>query len=130
MKRILDFKDLYSTAIYKSKNPEFNKFPEKLSFPRFLPKKINTEQISRQFGVFTACHCSFKSNLLLKKLEFTKTFACGYQDKVEGLACLSEYEIWTFGDDWFMKLYSDEGELLQSIRTTSGERPRDIAVAT
>lgn len=79
--------------------------------------------------MFTAnTHCSFKSNLLLKKLEFTETFPCGYKNKIEDLACLSEYDIWTFGIDGFMKLYSDKGELLQSIRTMSGSTPRDITV--
>lgn len=73
-------------------------------------------------------NCSFKANLLLKKLEFTEAFPCWCQNHIEGLACLSEYKIWTFGDDGFMKLYSEEGELLQSIQTTSGESSRDIAV--
>lgn len=33
------------------------------------------------------------------------------------MACPSEYEIWTFGHDECVKLYSHKGELLQSIKT-------------
>ncbi|XP_062614793.1 uncharacterized protein LOC134276563, partial [Saccostrea cucullata] len=44
-------------------------------------------------------------------------------------ACLNDEEIWTSGDDSIMKLFSfNQGSLLKSIRTKSGNRPYDIAV--
>lgn len=119
MKRISDLEDYYSTAVYKSKNAIFNSFPEKLSFPSFLPRKIDKGPFGRQFGVLTTgSRCSFQSNLLLKSSHIIETFYSGHR-RIHGLACLSEYEIWTFGDDEYMKLYSDKGELLQSIQTKS-----------
>lgn len=88
----------------------------------------------RQFGVLTTdSRCSFQSNLLLKNSDIIGTFVPGHS-WLHGLACLSEYEIWTIGSDnnltfdydKYMKLYSDKGELLQSIK--SDHKPVAIAV--
>eukprot|EP00105_Crassostrea_gigas_P036142 XP_019920290.1 PREDICTED: uncharacterized protein LOC105321943 [Crassostrea gigas] len=134
LKRILDLEDFYSTAVYKSKNAVFNRFPEKLSFPSFLPKKIDTRHLSRQFGVLTTeSRCSFQSNLLLKSLNTIETFESGHS-LIHGLACLSEYEIWIIGGDNSlrydsgkrMKLFSTKGELLRSIK--ANDKPVAIAV--
>lgn len=134
LKRILDFKDFYSTAVYKSKNAVFNRFPEKISFPSFLSKKIDVGHLSRQFGLFTTeSGCSFQSNLLLKSLNTIETFESGHR-WIHGLACLSEYEIWIIGRDNSygsdsgkrMKLYSTKGELLQSVK--ANYKPVAIAV--
>ncbi|XP_052692500.1 uncharacterized protein LOC128170770 [Crassostrea angulata] len=134
LKRILDLVDFYLTAVYKSKNAVFNRFPEKLSFPSFLPKKIDTGHLSRQFGVFTTeSRCSFQSNLLLKSLNTIETFESGHS-RIHGLACLSEYEIWIIGSDNSygcdsgkgMKLFSTKGELLRSKKAI--DTPVAIAV--
>jgi hypothetical protein len=45
------------------------------------------------------------------------------------VACLSDEEIWTRGNDNTMKLFSiNQGLLLKSITTKSGNEPEDIAV--
>ncbi|XP_062567370.1 uncharacterized protein LOC134229636 isoform X2 [Saccostrea cucullata] len=45
------------------------------------------------------------------------------------VACLSDEEIWTSGNDRTMKLYSiNQGSLLKPITTKSGNDPTDIAV--
>nr|XP_034321912.1 uncharacterized protein LOC117688206 [Crassostrea gigas] len=134
LKRILDLEDFYSTAVYKSKNSVFNRFPEKLSFPSFLPKKIDAGHLSRQFGVLTTeSRCSFQSDILLKRSDIIRQFESEY-GKLHGLACLSEYEIWTIGlsdskifaFDNSIRLLSDKGELLRSIKTDY--KPVAIAV--
>lgn len=133
LKRILDLEDFYLTAVYKSKNAVFNRFPEKLSFPSFLPKKIKTGHLSRQFGVLTTnSRCSFQSNLLLLRSDIIDTFEFGCR-LIHGLACLSEYEILTIGYDsmgcgfdYSITLYSDKGDLLQYIKTDC--KPVAIAV--
>ncbi|XP_062595935.1 tripartite motif-containing protein 2-like [Saccostrea cucullata] len=51
----------------------------------------------------------------------------GYE--LDNVACLSDEEIWTSGNDNTMKLYSmNQGSLLKSITTKSGKWPSDIVV--
>ncbi|XP_062616473.1 uncharacterized protein LOC134278172 [Saccostrea cucullata] len=56
------------------------------------------------------------------------TIDTGYR-YLYNVACLSDEEIWTSGCDTTMKLYSiNQGSLLKSITTKSGNVPYDIAV--
>ncbi|XP_061168230.1 uncharacterized protein LOC133177137 [Saccostrea echinata] len=66
---------------------------------------------------------------LLDEPETVTTIDTGYKDYLYSVACLSDEEIWTRGDDNIMKLYSiNQGSLLKSITTKSGNIPIDIAV--
>ncbi|XP_062573449.1 E3 ubiquitin-protein ligase TRIM71-like [Saccostrea cucullata] len=79
---------------------------------------------------------------LLDEPETVTTIDTGYQYYLYNVACLSDEEIWTSGDDRTMKLYSINqgslftikrifnlhGSLLKSITTKSEKRPSDIAV--
>ncbi|XP_062601188.1 uncharacterized protein LOC134262881 [Saccostrea cucullata] len=65
---------------------------------------------------------------LLDEPETVTTIDTGYRS-LYSVACLSDQEIWTSGEDSTMKLYSiNQGSLLKSIRTRSGFIPWDIAV--
>ena len=45
------------------------------------------------------------------------------------VSCLSENALWTCGDDdKIIKLYSLQGKLLKSVRTKSGNPPRDLVI--
>ncbi|XP_062620698.1 uncharacterized protein LOC134282310 [Saccostrea cucullata] len=65
---------------------------------------------------------------LLDEPETVTTIDTGYE-YLYNVACLSDDEIWTRGNDITMKLYSiNQGSLLKSITTKSGNGPCDIAV--
>ncbi|XP_062605968.1 uncharacterized protein LOC134267777 isoform X1 [Saccostrea cucullata] len=66
---------------------------------------------------------------LLDEPETVTTIDTGYKEYLAHVACLSDEEIWTRGNDDVMKLYSiNQGSLLKSITTKSGKPPYDIAV--
>ncbi|XP_062583685.1 uncharacterized protein LOC134245412 [Saccostrea cucullata] len=67
---------------------------------------------------------------LVDEPETVTTIDTGYENLYE-VACLSDEEIWTSGDDNTVKLFSiNQGSLLKSIKTKSGNMPWDIAVTT
>ncbi|XP_061168998.1 uncharacterized protein LOC133178273 [Saccostrea echinata] len=81
---------------------------------QFSPPSVQ-EQISEVFGKITADQ------------HYTKY--TGILNGLYNVACLSDEEIWTSGNDSTMKLFSiNQGSRLKSITTKSGYRPRDIAV--
>ncbi|XP_062598800.1 E3 ubiquitin-protein ligase TRIM71-like [Saccostrea cucullata] len=116
---------------------------------KFIPEKIQEEKLSKMFGTLSSG--SFTSDKdgyimkttqkspeagssppvkqLLDELETLKTVNTGYNQYLINVACLSDEEIWTRGSDTTMKLYSiNQGSLLKSITTKSGNRAEDIAV--
>ncbi|XP_061179578.1 E3 ubiquitin-protein ligase TRIM36-like [Saccostrea echinata] len=146
LKKILYINDFpLSTAEYKSRNAEFRSLPPKISvsLPRFSPYHINTEQLLQMFGslsvlsLTTEEHCytmetpeavscsSVKQ--LLDESELITNIDTEYED-LYNVTCLSNEEIWTYGDEKVMKLYNLQGRLLKAIETKSGTNPRDIAV--
>ncbi|XP_062604163.1 uncharacterized protein LOC134265983 [Saccostrea cucullata] len=65
---------------------------------------------------------------LLDEPETVSTIDTGH-NYLTNVACLSDEEIWTSGDDNTMKLFStNQGSLLKSITTKSENWPYDIAV--
>ncbi|XP_062620703.1 uncharacterized protein LOC134282315 [Saccostrea cucullata] len=66
---------------------------------------------------------------LLDQPEIVTTIYTRFKDYLCNVACLSDEEIWTHGNENTMKLYSiNQGSLLKSIRTKSGILAGDIAV--
>ncbi|XP_061168270.1 E3 ubiquitin-protein ligase TRIM71-like isoform X2 [Saccostrea echinata] len=116
------------------------------SIPKFTPGKIQGE-LRKLFGALSSSTLtsdkhgySMKTQKspdtgssppvkqLLDEPETVTTIDTGY-DNLYNVACLSDEEIWTSGEDSTMKLYSiNQGSLLKSIRTKSGYKPSDIAV--
>ncbi|XP_062567269.1 uncharacterized protein LOC134229532 [Saccostrea cucullata] len=118
------------------------------SLPKFMPKKIHKEELFKLFGALSSSSLtsdkhgySMKttqkspeagSSPLVKQLldepETVTTIDTGYGG-LYNVACLSDEEIWTSGYESTMKLYSiNQGSLLKSIKTKSGNRPKDIVV--
>ncbi|XP_061167675.1 E3 ubiquitin-protein ligase TRIM71-like [Saccostrea echinata] len=135
----------FTTVIETYKN-----LPHKivLSLPKFRPDKIQGKELSKLFGSLSSSSLTSDKHgysmkrtqksteagssppvkQLLDEPETVTTIDTGY-DRLYSVACLSDEEIWTSGNGSTMKLYSiNQGSLLKSITTMSGNRPYDIAV--
>ncbi|XP_062598828.1 tripartite motif-containing protein 3-like [Saccostrea cucullata] len=64
---------------------------------------------------------------LLDEPELITIIGTGY-DRLYSLTCHSDKEIWTCGNKKIMKLFNIQGKLQKSIKTKSGNKPRDVAV--
>ncbi|XP_062610685.1 E3 ubiquitin-protein ligase TRIM71-like [Saccostrea cucullata] len=128
----------------------YRNLPHKItvSLPEFIPGKIH-EELCKLFGTLSSSSFTSDKNgysmkttqkspeagssppvkQLLDEPETVTTIDTGY-GQLYNVACLSDEEIWTSGIDSTMKLYSiNQGSLLKSITTKSGNRPwEDIAV--
>ncbi|XP_062618135.1 tripartite motif-containing protein 55-like [Saccostrea cucullata] len=143
---VLESTDISSLFSLSSTLDEYRKLPKKItvSIPKFIPKKLQADQL------FSLKTISLKSDehddsmkttqkspeagssppvkQLLDEPETVTTIDTGYGE-LYNVACLSDEEIWTSGNDNTMKLYSiNQGSLLKSITTKSGNKPSDIAV--
>ncbi|XP_062618622.1 E3 ubiquitin-protein ligase TRIM71-like [Saccostrea cucullata] len=127
----------------------YRNLPQKIlpSLPKFGPGRIN-EELGKIFGTLSPSSLTLDKHgysikttqkspeagssppvkQLLDEPETVVTIHTKY-GKLYEVACLSDEEIWTSGNDKTMKLYSiNQGSLLKSITTKSGNRPWDIAV--
>ncbi|XP_019918136.3 tripartite motif-containing protein 2 [Magallana gigas] len=148
LKKSLNSNDVSLVSSYKSRVAEFRILPPKLtvSLPRFIPQKINKEQIYRQIGSLSAL--SIKTEEHGYTLDFSGAESSppdrplidvpriiteinteyGESNRLRCVSCLSDDEVWTYGDDNMVRLYNLHSKLVKSIQTKSGEIPGDIAV--
>ncbi|XP_061193046.1 uncharacterized protein LOC133201264 [Saccostrea echinata] len=143
----IDISKLFSVT---SKVHIYRNLPQKIvpSLPKFIPRKIQGEELSKLFGALSPSSLISEENRysmktsqksqeaessppvkqLLDEPEIVTTIDTGYV-YLYNVACLSDEEIWTSGIDCTMKLLSiSEGSLLKSIRTKSKRWPYDMAV--
>lgn len=52
----------------------------------------------------------------------------GLYNELRSVSCLNDENIWTCGNNNILELYNLQGELVKSIETKSGKKPKDIAV--
>ncbi|XP_062575485.1 uncharacterized protein LOC134237396 [Saccostrea cucullata] len=127
----------------------YRNLPQKIlpSLPKFVPGRIN-EELGKIFGTLSPSTLTLDKHgysmktiqkspeagssppvkQLLDEPETVTTIDIGYV-YLYNVTCLSDEEIWTSGDGKTMKLYSiNQGSLLKSITTKSGNSPYDIAV--
>ncbi|XP_061165936.1 tripartite motif-containing protein 2-like [Saccostrea echinata] len=150
METVTDTNDLSKLFSVTSNVHTYRNLPHKImpSLPKFIPGKIQGEELSKLFGVLSSNSLtsdkygySMKTpqkspeagssppvKQLLDKPRTVTTIDTGYGNLCN-VACLSDEEIWTCGRGSIMKLYSiNQGSLLKSITTKSGNRPYSIAV--
>nr|XP_034315658.1 tripartite motif-containing protein 2-like isoform X1 [Crassostrea gigas]XP_034315659.1 tripartite motif-containing protein 2-like isoform X1 [Crassostrea gigas] len=148
LKILLNSNDVSLAFAYNSRNAQFRRLPPKLtvSLPRFTPQKINKEQIYQQIGSLSALSIKTEENSykmdspaaessppdkpLIDEPRIITDINTEYgeSNKLRGVSCLGDDEVWTRGQDNMMRLYNLHGKLVKSIQTKSGKIPRDIAV--
>ncbi|XP_062602815.1 uncharacterized protein LOC134264538 [Saccostrea cucullata] len=151
MEHAIDTNDLSKLFSVMPNVHTYRNLPQKIvpSLPKFIPARKQGEELSKMFGTLSSS--SFSSDKhgysmkttqkspeagssppvkqLLDESETVTTIDTGYREYLYNVACLSDEEIWTRGDDNTMKLFSiNQGSELKSITTKSGNTPCDIAV--
>ncbi|XP_062611838.1 uncharacterized protein LOC134273662 [Saccostrea cucullata] len=146
----IDTYDLSKLFDFTSNVNIYRILPQKFapSLPKFTPGKIQGEKLGKLFGTLSSSSLTLDKHgysmktteksleagssprvkQLLDKPEIVTTIDTEY-NQIYSMACVSDKEIWTKGYDSTMKLYSiNQGSLLKSITTRSGNIPQDIAV--
>ncbi|XP_061167568.1 uncharacterized protein LOC133176464 [Saccostrea echinata] len=149
MEMAIDTNDLSKLFSVTSSVHIYRNLPDKImpSLPKFIPGKIH-EELGKLFGALSPSSLTSDKHgysmktpqkspeagssppvkQLLDEPETVTTIDTGY-GRLYNVACLSDEEIWTSGNDKTMKLYNiNQGSLLKSITTMSGNMPEDIAV--
>ena len=154
---ILDLKCLLGTSNvdlvskYRSRIAEFRKLPPKLriSYPNFLPQKINRDELRRKFRSFTRLSIETEEqgytvpspgaesslparplldvSRIITNIHIPTRLCIAYYHQLN-ISCLSDKHIWTSGDNKIMELYNLQGHILDSVQIKSGINPHDIAV--
>ncbi|XP_055999600.1 uncharacterized protein LOC125655527 [Ostrea edulis] len=129
------------TMEYRSKNKEFRKLPPKVrvSLPTFSP--IDHEQLYKSLGSliplsfttdengYTLKKAETSPKELMDEPELVTTINTGYEN-LRSVTCLSEEEFWISALLSDMKCFNVQGTVINTIKTKSGEWPRDIAVTS
>ncbi|XP_052684425.1 tripartite motif-containing protein 3-like [Crassostrea angulata] len=148
LKKLQHSNDVSRVSAYKSKIAEFRRLPPKLtvSLPSFTPQKINKEQLYQQFGSLSASSIKTEEQVYtmdspgaessppdrplidVPRIITEINTEYGDSNRLGSVSCLSDEELWTRGWDNKMRLYNLKGKLVKSVKTKSGNDPRDIAV--
>lgn len=138
--KLMNSNDVSRVSAYTSRIAQFRKLPPKLtiSSPSFTPQKIS-KGIYQQVGFLSAFSISTENRdyvrppdrAFIDKPQIINEIATMFPESSElhSMSCLSDEEIWTCGQyDDAMRLYNIDGQLVQEIRTRSGNSPKGITV--
>lgn len=134
LRKLLNSNDLCLISEYKSRIAEFKRFPpkQKVLLPRFSFQKINTKDLSQQFGFLSALSVTTEEDIpvytlgptrvksspsdlpLLEVPRILTAIDTGYT-LLNSVACLNDEAIWTHGKNKIMKLYNLHGKLLKCV---------------
>ncbi|XP_062571223.1 uncharacterized protein LOC134233256 [Saccostrea cucullata] len=145
----MDTNDLSKLFSFSSNMKRFRNIPEKIetTSPIFTPGRIHAK-LEKNFGALSSSSLTAEKHgynmkttqkspeakfslpvrQLLDTPQSITTIDTGYENLVN-VACLSDEEIWTSGLNSTMELYNmNQGSLLKSIKSNSGNIPSDITV--
>ncbi|XP_062593102.1 E3 ubiquitin-protein ligase TRIM71-like [Saccostrea cucullata] len=148
--KLLESNDISLFTHHNITVAKFRKLPPIVdaSFPNFTPIKFQEEPFQQLFGKLSSLSLTseeygYNSKLqqispeagsfppikkILDEPEIVTTIDTEYEN-ANGVACLSEEQIWTAGNSSSIKLFNiNQGSILQSITTRSGNGPSAIAV--
>ncbi|XP_052710090.1 uncharacterized protein LOC128184586 [Crassostrea angulata] len=143
LNKLLNSSDVCLLSSYKSRNVEFRRVPPIpiVSLSRFIPQKINKEQIYQQIGSLSMLSMKKEQEStgagsfpldrpLIDVPRIITDINTEYDDsnELESVSCLSDDDVWACGSDNMMSLFNLKGELVKSIKTKSGNIPGDITV--
>ncbi|XP_034317876.2 tripartite motif-containing protein 2-like [Magallana gigas] len=148
LEKLLNSSDINLVTAYKSRNTEFRRLPpkHKVSLPSFTPPKINKEQLYQYFGSLSSLSMKIETHEytmdapgadasasykpLIDEPRIVMDIDTDYrkQNKLRSVSCLSGEHVWTSGFDKILRLYNLQGELVNSVKTKSGNYLQDIAV--
>ncbi|XP_062603950.1 tripartite motif-containing protein 55-like [Saccostrea cucullata] len=150
IERTIDADDMSKLLRVTSNVHLYSNLPQKIapSLPKFIPGEVQGEEFDKLFGILLPSSLTLDENgyslkpkrrsseaespsqvkQLLDEPEIVTNIDTGFEYLIN-VACLSDNEIWTRGNDSTMKLYSiNQGSIIKSIKTKSGNIPWDIAV--
>lgn len=136
---------------YKTRNAEFRRLLQipPVTMPHFPSRKAIKERVHQRFGSFPTVFAINKRNeycyeknipdaklfnsemvLILDEPRIITCINTMYGDcnQIISVSCLRNKNIWTSGQDCTMRQYNMQGKLVESIKTKSGNIPRDITV--
>nr|XP_022300891.1 uncharacterized protein LOC111109096 [Crassostrea virginica] len=129
LKRLLDTSDVCLVSDYTSMTEEFKGLPGQfqVTLPTFTPQEINGEKIHQQIGSLSKLDITYHVEIFISEPRILTVYR-GELYRLNSVCCLSDSELWTYGDINIMEHYNLQGKLLRSVHTKSGNWPGDIAV--
>ena len=153
LQNLFNSNDFCIVTVYTSRIEEFS-YPLQLNvtLPTFISQEINKEQIHKHIGILAKLAVVFPTGELFENKAITTeedgSFAKSTDDvvtpliyepliisvidtnfgRLNSVACFSDEEIWTLGNEKSIKLFNLQGELINSVRTKTGNKPVGIAV--
>ncbi|XP_062602493.1 E3 ubiquitin-protein ligase TRIM36-like [Saccostrea cucullata] len=125
---------------YTPKIKEFGKLLPKvqISIPKFTTGNLNREQIYKLFGSLSPLSITKEegyglkemvatSKILLESPELITSISTGF-NRINGVTCLSEEEIWICGTTDDLKCLNIQGSVKKTVQTKSGKSSNDITL--
>ncbi|XP_065944958.1 E3 ubiquitin-protein ligase TRIM71-like [Magallana gigas] len=141
LRKIEKSTDISPTIEYRSKIRKFRKLPTKIevSPPTFIPKPIDCKKLYSLYGHITPFSTATNENFfsqnqpsssvkeILDEPELVTTIQTEHEN-LTGVFCFNDDKIWTSGPTNDIKCFSTKCALLQTIKLTTRNFPRDIAI--
>ncbi|XP_061182521.1 uncharacterized protein LOC133190852 [Saccostrea echinata] len=138
LREVTESNDVALVVEFKSRNKEFFRLPQKVEVtgPKFDPKAIDRQQLNQVIGTLLPLSprsvehgytLKMPAKCLQDDPELIGAIDTGSR-KLYSVTCYSDVNIWICGRYSTMKCFDNQGSLIKSVETKSGEWPCDVAV--